>query len=235
MRFPSEDFMTPTPSHAALSEVLTKHLVYEIVRFVEQYELLRAPDPYHSKLDKKVVEIIDDALIVSCTHARNLLEFFFRKVPTEHNYALATDYAKASYVRLDRDGADLKRLYGQLCARINHLTHDRTDQIQRKIGPKERDELVQLIHDEAARLETELKASFDKQYLAIARLAEAKAKSQIPVAGSLYSTIAVDMATLVTGSFPQVASSTADFTGLHWSSPAAGHQLMPTGRSKGRR
>jgi hypothetical protein len=219
MPFPLEDFMTPTPSHAALSEVLTKHLFYEIVRFVEQYELLRAPDPYHSKLDKGVMETIDNALIVSfCTHARNLLEFFFRKTPTEYNYALATDYATASYVRLDRDRRDVKRLYGQLCAQINHLTNDRTDQAQKKIGPKERDALVELIHDEAVRLEMDLKSGFDRQYLATARLADAKAKSRMPVAGSLLSTIAVDMVTHVMGSFPQVTTSTAP-TSLGFSGP----------------
>jgi hypothetical protein len=37
-----------------------------------------------------------------CTHARNVLEFFWRRDRTDYNYALATDYADASYVPVER-------------------------------------------------------------------------------------------------------------------------------------
>ena len=55
------------PSQTDLQQVFTKHFPYEIVRLVEQYKLLRTPDPDRS-------EPVKDALIVSfCTHARNIL------------------------------------------------------------------------------------------------------------------------------------------------------------------
>jgi hypothetical protein len=165
----------PAPTHAVLTEVLEKHLCYEFIRFAEQHELLRNPEPYRAKLNAEDAKKIDDSLIVRfCTHARNLLEFFFRDKPTKFNYALAIDYAKTGYNRLDRNRSDVERLYGQLCAQINHLTTDRTDDATKKVGPVERDELVALIHAEAARLEKDLQPGFDKRYLAVAVLAQVK-------------------------------------------------------------
>src|SRR5262245_34659721 len=164
------------PTHAELSRTLEKHLYYEIVRFVSQFELLRVP-VYQTKVDADVAETIDDALIVSfCSHARNLLEFFFREDRTKFNYTLATDYANSSYKRLDRNDPDVVRLYSQLCAQINHLTYDRTDDDTKKIREPQRNELVVLIHDEVVRLEPHSsKAGFDSSYLAINRLSKAKA------------------------------------------------------------
>lgn len=58
------------------------------------YALLRKP-VYRSKLESDVAEAVDDALLVAfCTHARNLLEFFFRDPDTNY-YAAAMDYAKS--------------------------------------------------------------------------------------------------------------------------------------------
>lgn len=189
----------PQPTQAELSATLEKHVFYEAIRFITQYNLLRAPD-YRGKLDAKVAEEIDDALIVSfCTRARNLLEFFFRPSRTEYNYAIATDYADQSYVRLDAKRPDVERLYGQLCAQINHLTYDRTDESSKKINPKERDELVALIHDEAVRLEPHLsKAGFDRRYLAIKRLSEAKAKTLTVAPGAVGATNAITVLNQVT-------------------------------------
>jgi hypothetical protein len=157
---------SPPPSATALKQVFEEHLPYEIVRLVEIYHLLLTPAPYRTKLANNISETVDDALIVGfCTHARNLLEFFFRKDRTEYNYALATDYAEASYQRLNREREDVKKLYGQLCAQINHLTYGRTDDNSKKIGPSERKALVDLIKDEAVRLERKLKPDYNRHYL----------------------------------------------------------------------
>ena len=129
-------------------------------------------------------------------------------------------------MRLDRDRADVKRLYRQLCAQTNHLTYNRTDQAQKKIGPKERDELVELIHDEAVRLETNLKTGFDKRYLAISHLAKAKAKPRVPAAGSVGTTYHANVS-VVSSTTPLLSSVT------HTTTPA---QLIssvgPTGPAK---
>jgi hypothetical protein len=165
---------SPPPSAAALQEVLKKHLPYEIVRLVETYRLLLTPEPYRSKLTQEIVESVDDALIVGfCTHARNLLEFFFHK--RSRDYAIALDYAKAEYQRLDQNRADVKRLFGQLCTQINHLTYKRTDVTREKIGPKERKELVDLIHHEATRLGERLKSQYEAQHLHLDALSAAAA------------------------------------------------------------
>jgi hypothetical protein len=121
-----------------------------------------------------------------CTHARNVLEFFWRRDRTDYNYALATDYADASYVPVEKKkGSDIDRLYRQLCEQINHLGLNRTDSSHEKIKEKERDELVGIIHDEIERLVVKhLKPGFDARYFALERVAEAKRKSTTINAGS---------------------------------------------------
>src|SRR5262245_31596645 len=75
------------------------------------------------------------------------------------------DYADASYINLDPDRKDVETLYGKVCAQINHLTYDRTDDDSKKIGPLERKGLINLIRDEAFRLGKQLRAGYDKQHL----------------------------------------------------------------------
>ena len=152
-----------------LAKVLEKHIWYELARFVAQYELLCEPKKYCAALNKDDVDDVEDALIVSfCTHARNVLEFFWRPDRTQWNYVLATDYADANYVRVEKTkGSDIDRLYVQLCKQINHLGLNRTDKSHEKIQAKERDELVVLIHDEIERLVNHhLKSGFANQYFA---------------------------------------------------------------------
>ena len=82
-----------------------------------------------------------------------LLEFLFREDHKKYKYALATDFAKPSYKRLELIGR-AKTLYADLCAKVNHLTYDRTDRIQEKIGWREQDEILELIHKEIVRGES---------------------------------------------------------------------------------
>jgi hypothetical protein len=107
--------MTWTPTHPQLDEVFKKHLRYEIVRLVEMYLLLQEPAPYRKTIPSATAATVHDGLLVGfCSHGRNLLEFFFRDQHTKFYYALATDYADARYVRLDKNRADVKRLYEQI-------------------------------------------------------------------------------------------------------------------------
>jgi hypothetical protein len=161
---------SPPPSAGALREVFAKHIPYEIIRLVEMYWLLLQPAPYRSGLARGIAKTVDDALIVGfCTHARKLFEFLFRT--RYRSYALATDYAEPRYGKLDPKRADVKRLYGQLCAQINHLTYDRTDDDSKKIGPLERKKLVDIIYGEAVRLQKDLQPGYHKQHLHIDLLA----------------------------------------------------------------
>jgi hypothetical protein len=195
-----------TPPHSELVRVLKEHIWYELSRFVAQYKLLREAKKYRPALDKADVEDVEDALIVSfCTHARNVLEFFFRPDRTQYKYVLATDYADADYIRLDKKRPAIDRLYGQLCAQINHLCLDRTDKSHEKIGPKERDELCGIIHDEIERLLKHLQPGFDGGYFAFQGLAEAKRKSTIPSTGAAGATAGVEFVK----SLPQATYTTA--------------------------
>jgi hypothetical protein len=172
------------PTAAELRQVFEVHLPYEIVRLVEMYRLLLEPNPYRSDLKPEVAETVDDALIVGfCTHARNLLESFFRS--RKFQYALATDYANAPpYVRLDPKREDVDRLYGQLCAQINHLTYGRTDDNSKKIDVAERKELIDIVNEETTRLGKHLKSDYDKQHLHLDILAAAAAM-EVKVGGAV--------------------------------------------------
>ncbi|HJX22668.1 MAG TPA: hypothetical protein VJ454_16855 [Steroidobacteraceae bacterium] len=164
--------MTWTPTHPQLDEVFKKHLRYEIVRLVEMYLLLQEPAPYRKTIPSATAATVHDGLLVGfCSHGRNLLEFFFRDQHTKFYYALATDYADARYVRLDKNRADVKRLYEQICAQINHLGYDRTNDDTKKVQGPECAALVKLVHDEVERLARHLKSGYDKVHLALDQLA----------------------------------------------------------------
>jgi hypothetical protein len=160
-----------------MQDVFGHHLPYEIDRLVGKYRLLLEPQQYRSLLPlgraktPATAETLDDALFVGfCTHARNLLEFFYRR---PQGRAAAADHANAPYEPLDKSRCDVKTLTTQLNAQINHLTYERTDEASEKIGSKERKDLIDLIHTEACRLEKCLKSEYDTKYLRIDLLAEA--------------------------------------------------------------
>src|SRR5882724_2005327 len=71
-----------------MQKVFKTHLYYEIGRLLEMYKLLLEPKRY-AGLSAELVRTLDDALIVGfCTHARNLMEFFFRTRNNSHEYAI---------------------------------------------------------------------------------------------------------------------------------------------------
>jgi hypothetical protein len=70
---------------------------------------------------------------------------------------------------------DVDRLYKQLCAQINHLTSNRTDDSKKKIDTPEWKELTDIILREATRLAPQLKSGYDKQNLRIDDLLNAAA------------------------------------------------------------
>src|SRR5215204_691610 len=79
--------MTKTPQ--TKQEVFEKHVPYEVDRLLETYELLLEPKRYRSALAREITDTVEDALMVGfCTHARNLLEFFFRE-NNKNNCAIA--------------------------------------------------------------------------------------------------------------------------------------------------
>lgn len=170
-----------TKTEETMREVFQIHLPYEIDRLIGIYELLADGKWYQTVADPK--GHLADALIVGfCTHARNLLEFFFHKEGTYFaaalDYATKSDNETESYERLNLEKEkDANKLYKQLCAQINHLTYERTDETSKKIGPKEREELVKLIHKEARRLSVALKPPYDamREYLRLDKLANAAA------------------------------------------------------------
>jgi len=183
-----------TPTQAQLDKVFKEHLPYEIGRMAEAHRLLVNPGKYYQIPDSPEAETIakalKDAHIVSfCTHARNLLEFFPRKdYQGDNHYARAADFSKPSAAdpakpeyEIRKRAGRMEALYDQLCAQVNHLTYDRTDEDSKKIGEGERKELIDIIYGEVLRLARSLDESrYHKLYLGFEELAEA-AKLEIKV------------------------------------------------------
>jgi hypothetical protein len=109
------------------------------------------------------------------------------------------------YEPLDRDRPDVARLYGQVCAQINHLSYNRTDDDSKKVGARERKELISLIHDEAVRLGKDLRAGYDKRYLMLDRLASA--------AGMVINLASVATTSSLAASFSTTINRPAGYTG----------------------
>lgn len=177
------------PTQAELDEVFKVHLPYEIGRMVEAHRLLMNPGQYYripkGPEAKTIAKGLQDAHIVSfCTHARNLLEFFPREEYHEkYHYARAADFSKPDSADASKVDYEIRKrtgrieaLYKQLCAQVNHLTYDRTDEDSKKIGDAKRKELIELIYGEVLRLARSLDVSrYDKAYLGLDILAEAAA------------------------------------------------------------
>jgi hypothetical protein len=92
-----------------------------------------------------------NAIIESfCVHARNLIDFFSVDSATppqaSKNYVGAKHFCDG-YAPWTKGGPN-RELYGRLNAQISHLTYNRTSKDEEKIGPKEREELVELIERE---------------------------------------------------------------------------------------
>lgn len=178
------------PTQAQLDEAFRVHLPYEIGRMVEAYRLLLNPEKYYQVPEgpkaATIAKALQDAHIVSfCTHARNLLEFFPReKYHEDNHYARAADFSKPDAADASKPDYEIRRrmgkseaLYKRLCAQVNHLTYDRTDEDGEKIGREERKELIDLVYGEVLRLAGSLNESqYDKAYLGLASLAETAAQ-----------------------------------------------------------
>ena len=167
---------TPVPkTPEAMRKMFDVHVPYEIIRLDEMYRLMAQPDLFNFKgIPEKQQPTIEDALIVAfCSHARNLVEFF-EKQPSD-NYACAKDFAKDKYEPLKiNHGTRLHSLKGMLNNQINHLTYERTDQPDEKIGAPERKELFQAIHDEVVRWKAALKPEYDVFTINTDSLADAR-------------------------------------------------------------
>ena len=157
-----------------MRHVFEEHVFYEIGRLVDTYQLLLKPDEYwYEKFTPQIGEAIKDALIVGfCTHARNLLEFFYRKSGKD---PASVDYADPPYEHLDQNRNDVDTLKNKLNNQINHLSYGRTKETSEKIGPNDRKRIIKLIHSDAVRLKDRLKPGYDAKYLLIDRLAAASA------------------------------------------------------------
>ena len=122
--------MTKTPE--TTMRIFKEHIHYEIGRLVDMYLLLLKPE-YAADLTAQIAKTLEDALIVGyCTHARNLLEFFYRQSgkdePASVNYAHAPPYEPLNRYRKDVDA-----LLNKLNNQINHISYERKEETSEKI------------------------------------------------------------------------------------------------------
>ena len=84
--------------------------------------------------------------VAFCTHARNLLEFFFRDPDTNY-YAAAMDYANPNYEKLDLEENPKCEDAVQTAVCPNQSYAD-----NKKILPPQRKDLIDIIYEQATRL-----------------------------------------------------------------------------------
>jgi hypothetical protein len=170
-----------------LQEVFNKHIPYEIGRLIEMYDLLLKPDPYRS-VAEPTRETIDDALIVGfCIHAKNLVEFFEQK-PHKH-YAAAADYTDQGYQPWEiAHGTVAHELKGKLNNQLSHLSYERTEEPNEKIGVNERKQLLDMIHDQLVRWIGHLKPEYDRSKVSIGALGAARAAVIAGIGGTTNTT-----------------------------------------------
>jgi len=124
------------------AQIFTEDLPYEIKMLRYGYKRLQ------SGLDGQAE--INVFIECFCVHARNLLDFFWPKQPKKKNHAIARQFIKDRRLYTPFGGVDpnTNGLYGKLCDQIVHLTYDRTDIADDKIGDDDRDYLKRLIEKE---------------------------------------------------------------------------------------
>jgi DNA-binding CsgD family transcriptional regulator len=130
---------------AKLQSTLERPLMYEVWMLQETYSRLRQP-----QTDSVVV----DALIESfCIHARLLLEFF--ESCGQEQAIEATEFTGGSYIA-QYTSAISKTLRGKLNQQIAHLSENRTDLTDEKIGPKDRAILHETLLQELTHFSTKV-------------------------------------------------------------------------------
>jgi hypothetical protein len=135
--------MAPNLKHSpeGLMEAFEHHLVYEINMFRHAYNFLRVP-AWSQEMANALIESF-------CVHARNLIDFFSEYSETPGQ---SRDYIGARHFCKDfqswTKGGPTDDVKNRLNRQISHLTYDREAATNRKIGPDERNELVELIERE---------------------------------------------------------------------------------------
>jgi hypothetical protein len=138
-------------------KIIAEHLPYEVNMLrLSHYILLGGiPQPLLSP------GVANLAIEGFCTHARNLIDFFADQSPARGKDAVARHFTNGSYSPFN--GKDVKKegLYGRINKQIMHLTYDRTDDPNLKIGPNDREQLRHLIENEIIEFQKYLREPYD--------------------------------------------------------------------------
>jgi hypothetical protein len=121
------------------TEIIEIHVPYEINMLLATFVFLRVLETSEFPQRDQHQRVIYNALIESfCVHARTLIDFFKSK------HGMKTKEFAARYTPKFVDKID-EELTKKLNQQIAHLTYKRTDDPNEKIGPKEREMLLQAL------------------------------------------------------------------------------------------
>src|SRR5271156_270235 len=81
-------------------------------------------------------------------HARNLIDFFWDNRPPNSKDAVARHFTDKSYCPFNGIDPKTNGAYAKINKQISHLTYDRTDIEQNKLGPQDRKTLFAMIESE---------------------------------------------------------------------------------------
>jgi hypothetical protein len=122
-------------SPGGLNSIIEHHLRYEV-------QMLRYT---HRRLGVKFSNKCEENACIEsfCIHARNLIDFLGGKLNDDGKYAAASHFADGYSVQ-EVPG----KLYGKLSEQIVHITYNRSDNDEEKLGPDDRKRLFELIDKE---------------------------------------------------------------------------------------
>lgn len=139
-------------------EVISIHLFYEIEMLRRSHHILQGGMPL-PLLSPVVANLAIEGF---CLHARNLIDFFADDRPPGAKSAVARHFTISDYCPFNGNEVKKDVLYGKINKQIVHLTYDRTDDSNLKIGPKDREQLRSLIESEILEFEKCLRPPYDR-------------------------------------------------------------------------
>ncbi len=144
-------------SPEGLIEMFTRHLPYEMDMLRVTYLMLSTPG---AKL--WFTEYVLNALIEAfCVHARNLFEFYSATNSLKEE-TVAAQHFTTNYQAFP-DGLP-GRIIGKLNAQITHLSYNREDDADRKIGSDDRKRIFGLLELEMERFAAHLREPYKSQW-----------------------------------------------------------------------
>jgi hypothetical protein len=141
-------------------------------------------------------------------HARNLIDFFWKNLPPKAKDAVGRHFTDESYSPFNDVDPTRNDGYAKINKQISHVTYDRVDKNEDKLGPEDRKMLFDMIESEIQNFTNHVRAPYKElwQQAALARkvmpaLGSDRFVYSIGAAGPIMATVTTSASTTSTVSF----------------------------------